>query len=502
MRVVTAAQMRAIDAAAVAREGEIALMRRAGAAIAHLVPRYAQSGAIVALAGSGNNGGDAFAALAALDAGRERIVYQDPAVDGSPARRDARERALAAGVALRPYPSDPRVLASAGLLLDGLLGVNARLPLDEVTAAHVAALGEAARPVLALNVPTGCDPSTGALAARPVQATATLALGAPKLGCFLDPGRDATGDLWCAALGMRDADANGIDGEVVALDDAEFAALIPVRASETDKRRAGAPLVIAGSAQFPGAAILCARGAARAGAGYVTLAAPEAAAAALRAHLIEQVVVTYDERDPAGAGEAILDLANHCSAIAIGPGLSLSDAMGEIVRTVIARTVLPLVIDASALFHLAKHLDVLDGKRVVLTPHAGEFARLTGGGTLAPPDRLERARAFVARREAVLLLKGRSTIVAERDRVALNPTGTSALATAGTGNVLTGIIGTLLAQGLAPFDAARAGAYWHGRAGQLAAQLRPVGVIAGDLPDLLAAATRPRPAEADIERIF
>jgi len=494
--------MRAIDAAALGRTGEIALVHAAGEAIAECASRHAADGAIVALAGSGNNGADAFAALAALGDAHERIAYHDPAVDGSPARVDARDRARAAGVALRPYPADPAVLARAGLILDGLLGVNARLPLDPATAERVAAIDAAQRPVLALDVPTGCDPTSGALAPVHVRATATIALGAPKLGSFLDPGRAATGELWLAPLAMHDADADGIGDDYGVLDDRTFAALLPVRGAESDKRRSGAPLVIAGSPQFPGAAILCAGGAARAGAGYVTVVTPEGAAAALRAHLVEQVVVTYDDTNAAGAIAAILDLTNHSSAIGIGPGLGLGDAMGEIVRGVIAQTTLPLCIDASALFHLAKHLDILAGKRVVLTPHAGEFARLTGEGTLKPEERLPRARAFVAQHDVVLLLKGQTTIVADRTRTSFNPTGTSALATAGTGDTLTGIITTLLSQGLDPFDAARAGAYWHGRAGELAAQARPIGVMAGDLHGLLADAARVRPADPDLVRIF
>ena len=502
MRVVSAEQMRAIDAAAVARDGEVALMQAAGEAIAECASRYATTGAIVGIAGAGNNGGDAFAALAALGDAHERIVYHDPAVDGSPARIDARDRARAAGVSLRPYPPDSAVLARAGLILDGLYGVNARLPLDAATAALAGAINAAQRPVLALDVPTGCDPTSGELAPNHVRATATIALGAPKLGCFLDPGRAAVGDLWVAPLVMRDADADGIGDDSSVLDDRAFAALLPVRGAESNKRRSGAPLVIAGSAQFPGAAVLCAGGAARAGAGYVTVVAPEGAAAALRAHLVEQVVVTYDETNAAGASAAILDLTKHSSAIGIGPGLGLGEAMGEIVRSVIAQTDLPLCIDASALFHLAKHLDILAGKRAVLTPHASEFSRLTGEGTLKPEDRLPRARAFVAQHDVVLLLKGQTTIVADRTRTSFNPTGTSALATAGTGDTLTGIITTLLSQGLDPFDAARAGAYWHGRAGQLAAEIRPIGVMAGDLHGLLADAARVRPHDPGLERIF
>jgi hydroxyethylthiazole kinase-like uncharacterized protein yjeF len=502
MRAPTATEMRAIDAAGVARDGEIALMRRAGEAIAALVPRYARPGPIVGIAGNGNNGGDVFAALAALDASRLRIVYDDESVSGSAGRADARERARLSGVTFRPLRVDPTLLAGAGLILDGVLGANARLPLDPVSASLVVAMIEAGPPILAIDVPTGLDPTTGALNEPCVRAAATIALGAPKLGCFLEPGRSAVGDLWCDDLGMDTSDAAAPEGSVRVLTDREFVVLLPNREPDSEKRRSGAPLILAGSAQFPGAAVLCALGAARAGAGYVTVATPSAAAAAIRAHLIEQVVVTFDEADAVAGADEIGDLLNHCGAIAIGPGLGLGDSVGTIVRAVIARTDLPIVADASALFHLAKHLDLLRGKRVVLTPHAGEFARLSGQGTVPPDERLARLRTFVAEHDVTTLLKGRSTLIADRHAVYVNPTGTSALATAGTGDVLTGMIATLLAQGLTPLDAARVGAYWHGRAGSIAAERRPRGVIAGDLPDLLGEAAQPEPPAAGPVRIF
>ena len=500
MRAPTAAEMRAIDAAAVARDGEVTLMRRAGEAIAALVPRYAQPGAVVGIAGAGNNGGDVFAALAALDESRPRIVYCDPTIEGSAARREARERARAGGVIFRPLIVDPVVLRDAGVLLDGVLGANARLPLDPVSASLVVAMNDAGPPIVAIDVPTGLDPTTGAIDEPCVHAAATIALGAPKLGCFLEPGRSVIGDLWCDDLGMSDVPAS--EGAAHVLTNAEFIGLLPHRDGESEKRRSGAPLILAGSAQFPGAAVLCARGAARAGAGYVTVATPASAAAALRSHLIEQVVVTFDDDDAGAAANEICDLLNHCGSIGIGPGLGLGEGVGTIVRTVIERTDLPIVADASALFHLAKHLNILRGKRVVLTPHAGEFARLSGQGTVEPPARLSRLRAFVAEHGVTTLLKGRSTLIADPANVHVNPTGTPALATAGTGDVLTGIIATLLAQGLPPIDAARVGAYWHGRAGSIAAVARPVGVIAGDVAEALAEAARPDAVLPGPQRIF
>jgi hydroxyethylthiazole kinase-like uncharacterized protein yjeF len=497
MRAVTANQMRAIDAAAVAREGETALMHAAGEAIATLIDRYAREhGAIVAIAGNGNNGGDAYAALAVYTGPHARIVYADPQAGGSEARRDARDRALRAGVEERPFPPDPDVLRRAALVLDGILGVNARLPLDPHSDALVAAIAVSGAPVLALDVPTGIDPTTGARGDHVVHAIATIALGRPKLGCFLESARDATGDLWCAPLGMRDEDASGVDDPPAeVLTAAEFAALLPVRPQDAEKRSAGAPLIVAGSTQFPGAAVLCALGAARAGAGYVTVAAPEGAAAALRAHLVEQVVVTYDERDPQSAVATILDLGNRCTSIGIGPGLGLSDAFGTIVNGVLGQTALPVVADASALYYLAKRLPAYRDKPLIITPHAGEFARISGKGTIAPGERLARLRAFVDQYHVVTLLKGRTTLVAGPAVTHLNPTGTNALATAGTGDVLTGMIATLLGQGLSPVDAGRVGAYWHGRAGQVAQASRHRGVIARDVAEALGEASVTRTGE-------
>jgi hydroxyethylthiazole kinase-like uncharacterized protein yjeF len=489
---VTAAQMRAIDAAAVARDGEIALMRAAGDAIALLIDRYARGdGPLVAIAGEGNNGGDAYGALAAYAGSRRRIVYGNPAAAGSAARQDARRRARVAGVEEHPLPPASGVLREAALILDGVLGVNARLPLDDASGALVDAMRESGAPVLALDVPTGIDPTTGAVdGAHAFSAVATIALGRPKLGCFLEPARERAGALWCAPIGMRDADADAAGGpRSDVLDPAGFAALLPVRPPDADKRGSGAPLIVAGSTQFPGAAVLAAWGAARAGAGYVTVAAPEGAAAALRAHLVEQVVVTYDERDPAGAVRTILELTGRSNAIAIGPGLGLSEAFGEIVNGVLAGSALPVVADASALYHLAKRLGAYRDKPLVITPHAGEFARLSGKGTIAPGERLARLRAFVDEHGIVTLLKGRTTLVAGRDVTHLNPTGSNALATAGTGDVLTGAIATLLAQGLSPIDAARAGAYWHGRAGSVALAHRHRGVIARDIAEALGEAS-------------
>lgn len=506
MKVLNAAQMRAADAQSCSLIGEVALMRAAGERIAAIGRRNAGSGRIVAFAGPGNNGGDAFAALARLK-GFEREIYAEAAPRTSPARADAEHEARVSGVRVLPFPSSQADAAAAlqgcTLAIAGIVGTGARLPLSGRYAAAIDALNAGGVPVLAIDVPPGVDADTGAVVEPALRATATVTLGALKLGLLLSPGREYAGELWLGDIGMPPETIDAQQSGIEALGADEFLRLLPRRASGADKRSSGAPLVIAGSAQFPGAAVLCAMGAARAGAGYVTVATPQDAAPALRMHLIEQVVTTIDPRASVQtAVEDLLETAQRSSSAAIGPGLGLDDRTGEIVRAFCSRAQLPLVVDASGLFHFAKHLDLLREKRVVLTPHAGEFARLSGKGTVQERDRIARLREFVDRTGVTTLLKGQATLVYDGATVHVNTTGSSALATAGTGDVLTGIIATLLAQGLSPVDAARAGAYWHGLAARHAATARPRGVIARDVYEALAAALPHPKQETQLVRIF
>jgi hydroxyethylthiazole kinase-like uncharacterized protein yjeF len=493
MRALTAEQMRAADARGIARAGETELMRRAGLALAEAIRAAAPHATrLVAFAGPGNNGGDAFAAFAEIEPGVERIVFTVTPREASAARRDAEIRALTAGVRVRPFPESPEAaqaaLEGADVALDAMLGTGARADPGPTFAPALDALAAAKVHVIAVDIPTGVDATTGDAAACAVRAQTTVTLGALKVGLLLYPARAHTGALSVGDIGLADEVA-GVGGPLFdALGDEEFLRLLPARSDESDKRASGAPLVVAGSQQFPGAAILCARGAARAGAGYVTVATSEFAAPALRNHLVEQVVTAWDPRDVEGAIASLLDTVQHCSAVALGPGLGLDESTGAIVRGFVEKLELPFVADASAFFHFTKRLDMLRGKRCVLTPHEREFARLSGEGTVASGSRIARLRAFVERTGITTLLKGAATLVDDGHTVYVNPTGTNALATAGTGDVLTGIIGTLLSQGLEPADAARAGAYWHGLAGQHAAQRRARGVVAGDVYDSLGGA--------------
>jgi hydroxyethylthiazole kinase-like uncharacterized protein yjeF len=488
--VLTPDQMRAVDAAAVELAGANKLMRNAGRRIAKRLRAMAKPGArIVAFAGPGNNGGDAFAALAELAPEYDCTVAADPAAQGSEARDAARSRAKKAGVSIVALPADEDeacVLLENAVGVDGMFGTGARLPLPEAYRHLARALDGRERVVLAIDIPSGIEALTGAVSNDAVRATLTVTLAAAKPGLLLEPAREYVGELWFAEIGIDDALLAAQPRTFATLDNTEFMELLPQRAADTDKRAAGAPLIIAGSAQFPGAAVLCARAAARAGAGYVTVATPSSAAGALRTHLVEQVVVALaDDAQPEAVAQELLDISKRNGAVAIGPGLGLDDRTAEVFRLFLEKNQLPVVVDASGLFHLSKHLDLLRGKPCVVTPHVGEFARLSGRGTIAPGTRVERITEFVDRTGITTLLKGSDTLIYDGTTVHINSTGTNALATAGTGDVLTGIIATLLAQGLSPVDAARAGAYWHGLAGQRAAEERRIGVVAGDVVDAL-----------------
>ncbi|PZR57103.1 MAG: hypothetical protein DLM50_06540 [Candidatus Meridianibacter frigidus] len=492
--VLTPQQMRDAERRAMQTVGESSLMREAGGRIAEAMAREPLDlTSIVAFAGPGNNGGDAFAVAAELRAANPNMritVYNAEAETASDARKDAAARAADCGVEIRTFPpSETEIrasLARATCIVDGLFGTGSRLPLAEPYSSAVAAINACGKTVVAIDLPTGIDALTGTASDFCVRADVTIALAALKPGLLLDPARGFVGTLYLGNIGIDRAVLEGQTRSFAALDDQELLSMLPARPADADKRSAGAPLLVAGSAQFPGAAVLCALGAARAGAGYVTVASPASAAPSLRLHLVEQVVTQIPE--DATVDDAISDLveiSKRCTAVGIGPGLGLDGRTGEVVRGFLRKIKLPFVADASALFHFAKHLDILNNPGAVITPHAGEFARLSGGGTLEEEDRVERLREFVHRTHCTTLLKGRTTLIDDGNMVHMNTSGTAALATAGTGDVLTGMIATLLSQGLAPVDAARAAAFWHGRAAQMCGARRLRGVVAGDLPNAL-----------------
>ena len=444
--VLTPEEMAAVDAAA--PESVEVLIERAGAAVAHQALALLGGGygrRIVVVVGKGNNGADGRAAATQLR------------------RRGARVELIDAQAA-------PSVLPVRDLVIDAAYGTGVR---GDFTAPDPGAC-----PVLAVDIPSGIDGLTGEERGRAMRATRTVTFAALKPGLVLEPGRSIAGEVVVADIGL--ATAAGSVGVVERTDVVEW---LPGRPVDAHKWRA-AVLVVAGSLGMTGAAHLAAAAAQRAGAGMVRLASPGIDDDPNRP--VEAVGLALPA---AGWADAVLDASHRVGALVIGPGLGLAASTGVSVHAVLEGARSAVVVDGDALTLLGTDaVQVLAARRgpTVLTPHAGELERLLGG----PPgaDRLSVARDLAARAGAVVLLKGPSTVVADPSgRVRIVTAGDARLATAGTGDVLSGIIGALLACGVAPLESAAAGAWLHARAG---ARSPAVGLVAGDLvrhlPDALA----------------
>ncbi len=454
--VVTVAEMRAADAAAPVAE-EI-LVRRAGTAVAVAALRMlggAYGKRVVVVAGKGNNGADGRVAADVLR------------------RRGARVSVVGPGATLR----------DCDLVIDAALGTGLRGPYD----APVPPPGAA---VLAVDVPSGVDGDTGCAPGRPAAATRTVTFAALKPGLLQGDGARMCGEVEVADIGL-----GALSTRISLVEDDDVARLVPRRPQHTHKW-ASAVCVVAGSPGMDGAAILSAEGASRAGAGMVRLAVPGSAdARPYGARPTEAVRVALGWTGWSGD---VLGVLGRCRALVIGPGLGREPGTLEEIRAVIAGARVPVVVDADALFALGdagSARAVLAGDRpVVLTPHDGEYARLLG----EPPgeDRIAAARRLAAASGAVALVKGSLTAVATPGGdVLLSASGSPRLATAGTGDVLSGIIGAFVARGAAPFEAAALAAHVHGRA---ASDGPAEGLVAGDLPRLvsalLSAALSPAPS--------
>jgi ADP-dependent NAD(P)H-hydrate dehydratase / NAD(P)H-hydrate epimerase len=471
------AGVRAAEGALMALLPDGALMQRAAAglaaACAGLLDRAGRAGRdggvygsrVVVLTGSGDNGGDALYAGARL-AARGAVVIAVAAADrmhegGAAALRGSGGRVIeAAGQAA------DEAIAAADLIIDGLLGIGGRGGLREPAASLAAAAGRARALVVAVDLPSGIDADTGEAAGAAVQADVTVTFGTLKPGLLIDPGASHAGVVELVDIGL-----GGYLGppDVAAPQAADIAAWLPRPSAESDKYRRGVLGIIAGSDRFTGAPTLSVGGAIRGGAGMVRLLSSAVPVAVVRQHWPEAVITTLDV---GLEGRAAVEAAGQVEAWAAGPGMGTDEVAADLLAAVLA-TSLPVLVDADGITLLASHRDLLPRQApTLLTPHAGELARLLGADR---PDVEAHRLRFVTRAAAELgctvLLKGSTTVIAspEQDReVLVNPTGTSWLATAGSGDVLSGLAGSLLAQGLEPSRAAAAAAFLHGIAARLA----------------------------------
>ena len=488
--------MRATDRWAIETKGiaSLELMERAGEGLARTVAEHVPAGRIAVVCGKGNNGGDGLVAARLLrQAGRDVdvLLVWDPEWLSDDAKA---ELAQLPGPAPERYAAER--LAKAHGLVDALLGTGSTGAPKDPVAGVIADLNDARGKVIAADVPSGVDASTGEVAGAAVRATATATFHAAKPGLWIAPGKAHAGTVVVIDIGIPrgapgEPDA-GLVGQGVLRD-------LPRRGAASTKFTSGTVVVIGGSRGLTGAPCLAAFAAMRAGAGYVTIAAPASLEAALTVRPLESMLVRLPEDDgvlsPEAVPEAIQAVAR-ADAVVLGPGLGRSDSARALVHELAQRIDVPLVIDADGLNALAGRLDELRHRRwpTVLTPHAGELGRLLEVESAEiERARLHHARDASARARALVVLKGDDTLVAAPSgRVAVSAGGAPALATAGTGDVLSGVLGAMLAKGLSHAHAACAAVHAHVRAGQIAAEPHgPDGVIATDVIAALPAALAP-----------
>jgi NAD(P)H-hydrate epimerase len=495
--VLLAEDVRRQDAAAAAAGTPVeALMERAGWAVARAA-RGMMGGTygrrVVVLCGKGNNGGDGLVAARILrhqGAHVVAVLVTGEAMSEAAKANLQRFRGPVVGI-----DRVERELARADLVIDAMLGVGATRAPEGGFAEAIAALGSRREPaVLAIDVPTGVDTDTGAVPARVVLADRTVTLGGLKPGLLFEPGSSCAGDIEVADIGAPHL----LDTPAFVLDDEDLAELIPQRGPGSHKRNAGTVLIVAGSRAMPGAAALTTGAAVHAGAGLTILCAPEDVCATAVDRVAEATTIPV----PASAEGAIdakaLDLLMprlaEADVLAIGPGLTTHAGTVELVRALVAEADLPVVLDADGLNAVADATDILRGRsaHTVITPHAGELARLTGRTSAdLEADRLGAARAAAEDLGVTVVFKGPGTVIADFTGRYVNVSGGAALAQGGTGDVLTGLIASFLAQGMRAAQTKRASHRAHA-VRLVAAAVATHGLAA----DRIAARIAPHPANA------
>jgi hydroxyethylthiazole kinase-like uncharacterized protein yjeF len=455
-------------------------MEAAGAAVAEATARLAPAGSRVAvLAGPGNNGGDGLVAARCLaEAG-----YRPTVALLGPRARLKGDAALAAA-AWRGAMAEltPGAVQDADVVVDALFGTGLDRPLEGVAAAAIDAANRSGRPIVAVDIPSGIDGTTGQVLGTAVEATETVTFFRLKPGLLLQPGRMHAGRITVADIGI-DAATLATIGPTIAHNRPGLWSLPPL-VPLMHKYNRGHTVVVSGAASRTGAARLAARGALRVGSGLVTVASPPDALAVNAAHLTAIMLLPMD--GPKGLAAILADRRKN--AVVLGPALGVGPETAAVATAALASSA-AVVLDADALTSFAgANADLAEAiaareAPVVLTPHEGEFARLFPD-LAGLASKVDRARQAARLSGAVVVLKGPDTVVAAPDgRAAIADNAPPHLATAGSGDVLSGMIGGLLAEGLAAFEAAAAAVFLHGEAGRIAGR----GMIAEDLPEALPA---------------
>ena len=494
MKLVTADQMRGLDRAAIDTYGipGIVLMENASRAVFEIMASRAVplgGKKVCVVCGRGNNGGDGFAvARHLLNAGATPVAVL--AADPSSVSGDARinlDVCLKLGIPVKTVSDEKQLpalrasLRNADLIVDALLGTGVKGAPRPFFAKIILAMNKRQVPVYAVDVPSGVDADTGRVPGEAVRADHTITFGAPKIGLFVYPGAEFAGQVYIADIGIPTHLIRELKADAHLTGPAYIAAHVRPRRADAHKGDCGKVLVIGGSHGMSGAVCLAGASALRTGAGLVHLAVPECISHIVDKAFTEGVTIPLPDMDGTLSElcmEDLLPRAQAASAIILGPGLGVNRAVCEVVGQVLTKARVPVVVDADGLNCLARMKTPALIKRMkaplILTPHPGEMARLLKSDVRAVQSgRLDAARACARKFRATVALKGAySIIAAPRGDCYVNPTGNAGMATAGSGDVLSGVIGALAGEGVNPFAAAVCGAYIHGLAGDAAARQR------------------------------
>ncbi len=503
MWVVNAEQMQTLDRRTIqeAKVPGITLMERAGAgAMTQLIEALGspKGKKVVILCGKGNNGGDGLviARLMAKKGAKLKVVLMAPLKALSP---DAKIMYRRLSKIIRPSlitvnPSDESLHSltqDADILVDALLGTGLSSVVRPPYSFAIEAMNASQAFTVAIDIPSGLDSNTGAILGAAVQADLTVTFGWPKLGLYLGPAIDKVGTIQVIDIGIPQDFVLDLIPQIHLLSQEMVRPLIPLRPPSSHKGTFGHAGIIGGSQGKTGAPAMAGLAALRIGTGLVTVATPQSVSSILESKLLEVMTEPMPESAQHLLGmesyPILRAFAAAKSALAFGPGMGISPSTTEVLRHLLPQLDAPCVLDADALNGLAQHNQLFSSMKQppILTPHPGEMARLLADSSAKQvnEDRIGISKQFAMQHQVVLVLKGARTIIAEpQGQVAICPTGNPGMASAGMGDVLTGIITGLLAQGLSGWDAARAGVYLHGLAGDLAAAtIGEPGLIAGDV---------------------
>lgn len=509
MKIADASTIRRIDRDAESLYGipGIILMENAGIKLyRHIIERCGQNGRVCVICGKGNNGGDCYAAsrhlclngcdVAVFSACDEADLRGDALINYRIAKNMGID--IKSAVGERGIEEFASAASDCDILVDGLFGTGIAGELTGTYRRIVETINEYAPYVISADMPSGLDPDTGRIMGVCVNADITVAFSLPKMGFYLYPGASCTGKVVVEDISIPPALTGSGDIDVDLVEKDDIAKLFPRRSGDANKGTFGRALIIAGSKHMMGAAAMCTMSALRSGAGIVEAAVPSSIQQRVSLAAVEAIVCGLDDEGgmfSCRCGDKITEMLKGSTSFAFGPGIAQGGDLFKLLQRVIEEADVPGVIDADGLNLLSCDTEILKKAKstMVLTPHPGEMARLLQTDTAyVQNDRIGCARGFAKKYGVVLVLKGADTVISSPDgRIFINSTGNPGMAKGGSGDVLTGMIVSLMAQGIKPLEAAKAGVYLHGLAGDMASSdMGEYGMKAGDIIEHVPAAIR------------